>query len=244
MKLSVVVPVYNEEKIIAKTAAELDSYLLCKLGEGQYEIVFANDGSCDKTLENIPALDSIKVVGYSQNRGKGCAVRTGVEAATGDFILFTDCDLAYGCERIGEFYDSFVSMNGVCDVLIGSRRRAQNGYEGYTFLRRLMSKTFYLAVKVGAGFSYSDSQCGIKGFSEKCAHDVFPRCREDGFAFDVEVLKICDILGYNVGETAAVVINHGDSKVHPLRDSARMLRAIGRINKNTKKIKKASVEEE
>lgn len=234
MKISVVIPVYNEEKRVADTAEKLDSYLSEKFGAGQYEIIFSNDGSHDKTLENVPALDCVKVVGYGQNRGKGCAVRTGVEAASGDFILFTDCDLAYGCEIIGEFYNAFSS--GTADALIGSRRRAQNGYESYTFLRKLMSKTFYFAVRLLSGVTYSDTQCGIKGFGAQCAHDVFPRCREDGFAFDVEVLKICDILGYNVGESAAVVVNHGESKIHPLRDSALMLRAILRINKNTKKI--------
>ncbi len=91
---------YNECENIHNTAKILTEYL--DLHFGDYEIIFSNDGSTDdsadiacnsaKTLKN----KNIRVVGYPNNKGKGCAVRTAILAAKADIILFTDCDLAYG----------------------------------------------------------------------------------------------------------------------------------------------------
>ncbi len=91
-KLSVVIPMYNEEKTAANTARTLSSFLDEKFPDGGYEILFSNDGSRDKCAELVSAemLPNVKVVGYPDNRGKGSAVREGVLLAEGDIIVYTD----------------------------------------------------------------------------------------------------------------------------------------------------------
>ena len=104
MKLSVVIPMYNESKIIEATARELSAYMESAFDE--YEILFCDDGSKDGCGELVSALGlpNVRVVSYGQNRGKGCAVRHGMLEAKGDVRIFTDADLAYGTEVIKRAY--------------------------------------------------------------------------------------------------------------------------------------------
>ena len=98
-----------------------------------YEILFSDDGSRDGCGDMVRALDlpSVRVVGYEQNKGKGCAVRTAMLAAEGDVIMFTDADLAYGTEVIKGVYDIF-EANSEVQMVTGSRNLHQNGYDfGY-----------------------------------------------------------------------------------------------------------------
>ena len=156
MKMSLCIPMYNENSIIADTARTLSDYMAANFDD--YEIIFSNDGStdgCDRTVAEL-GLPHVRVVGYPHNQGKGCAVRTALLAAEGDFVMFTDADLAYGTDVIRRVYDTFLSeaeKNGrYPDMIIGSRNLSEDGYEGYTFIRRLASK-IYIKVLCSVGAS-------------------------------------------------------------------------------------------
>ena len=92
MKLSVIIPMYNEEKIVEEAVTALDAQLLADFGEGEYEMIFVSDGSRDTCQEKAEAMmashSALRVIGYQPNHGKGYAVRTGMLAAKGDFVLF------------------------------------------------------------------------------------------------------------------------------------------------------------
>ena len=107
MKISVCIPMYNENRVIAKTASRLSSYMSEHFDD--YEIIFCNDGSTDGCDETVKALDlpHVRVIGYPQNRGKGHAVRTAMLEATGDIRIFTDSDLAYGTDVIEAIVKAF-----------------------------------------------------------------------------------------------------------------------------------------
>lgn len=234
MTLSVVIPMYNEASIVADTIRTLDGAMRAALSPEEYELIFVSDGSTDNCVsiarEMAGEHPALRVIEYMPNRGKGCAVRTGMLAAKGDFVLFTDCDLAYGTDLIFDFLDRY--QQGGCDVLIGSR--AKGGYDGYPFLRKLMSKTYLKVISIAAGFRHSDAQAGIKGFSHRAAQDIFGQCEENGFAFDLEALMEADRQGFAVAELPAVIVNHRESKVNPIRDALRMLRQVSRIKKRQK----------
>ena len=141
MKISLCIPMYNENSIIADTAKTLHEYMSANFED--YEILFSNDGSkdgCDKTVEEMN-LPNVRVVGYPVNQGKGCAVRTAMLEATGDVVMFTDADLAYGTDVIKRVYDAFVETPEA-ELVIGSRNLSGDGYEGYTFIRKLASKIY------------------------------------------------------------------------------------------------------
>lgn len=239
MRLSVVIPMYNESLIVADTIRTTDASMKALVGEGDYELIFVSDGSTDHCAEIARSMvadhPALRVLEYMPNRGKGCAVRTGMLAAKGDFVVFTDCDLAYGTELVVDFLKRY--EQGGCDVILGSR--ALGGYDGYPFLRKLMSKTYLKVISVAAGFKHSDSQAGIKGFSQAASKAVFSECEENGFAFDLEALMEAERQGFKVAEMPAVIVNHRESKVNPIKDALRMLKQVSKIKKRQKAKRKA-----
>ena len=235
MKISVCIPMYNESKIIADTARTLHAYMQEQFGE-DFEILFSNDGStdsCDKVVEEL-GLSCVRVVGYEKNQGKGCAVRTAILESCGDTVVFTDADLAYGVEVIGQAYDAMQA--GGYDMLVGSRTRHQEGYEGYTAIRKLASKTYIKILSAAGGLKLSDSQCGFKAFEGSFAREVFSKCTTNGFAFDLEAILISQKMGANVYEMPVKIINHRESKVNLVADALKMLKEIRRIKKRVKKL--------
>lgn len=240
MKISVCIPMYNENRVIAQTAKTLSDYMASHFED--YEIVFCSDGSkdgCDETVRNLN-LPHVRVIGYPNNQGKGCAVRTAMLAAEGDIRMFTDADLAYGTDVIEAVARAFAD-NPDAELVIGSRNLKKDGYEGYTLLRKIASKVYIRVLCIAGGFRLSDSQCGCKAFSAKAANRIFPRCEVNGFAFDFEAILWAVKYNFKIVEIPVRVINHGESKVHVVRDTIRMLRDLRKMKK---RIKKASVEED
>lgn len=224
MKLSVCVPIYNEIAVVADTAKQLTDYLDTHFS-GDYELIFADDGSTDGSADQIRALGlpCVRVLGYPENRGKGCAIRTAMLAAKGEIVLFTDADLAYGTEAIGKAARRF-SEDAETAVLIGSRNLEKDGYEGYTVSRRVASKLYIRMLCTVGGLKVTDSQCGFKAFRNDAAKQIFSKCVVNGFAFDFEVLFRAQKLGLKISEMSVRVLNHRNSKIHLVRDAVRMLR--------------------
>ena len=238
MKFSLCIPMYNESSIIKETAATLHGYMSANFDD--YEIIFADDGSkdgCGRMVEEMD-LPNVRVVGYEQNMGKGYAVRTAMLAAEGDVIMFTDADLAYGTDVIKQVYETF-EANPDAEMVIGSRNLHKDGYEGYTFIRKLASKTYIKVLAIVGGFKLSDSQCGCKAFRGKAAKEIFSRCEVNRFAFDFECILWAVKFGMKIVEMPVKIINHRESKVNVLRDSFKMVRDILKMKK---RIKKASIE--
>jgi len=240
--LSLVIPMYNEEKIITETIQTVYEYMKNTFNEIGYEVIFVNDGSKDNTFkvasEAIKSTKNIKVVSYDQNKGKGGAVRTGIFAAKGDYVFYTDCDLAYGLDVIKQGYDAFTDeKNKDFDIIIGSRRKHKDGYASYTFIRKLASAIFFFVLKVYGGIKQSDSQSGIKGFRKNTAEKIFGLCEINGWSFDFEILLISNRLKMKVFEMPVKIINHRESKINPVKDGIRMLKDITKIKKRVKKLK-------
>ena len=236
MKISVCIPMYNENRVIADTAKTLSDYMQENFSD--YEIIFCSDGSADGCDETVRALGlpNVRVISYMPNQGKGYAVRTAMLAATGDIRMFTDADLAYGTDVIKRVYTTF-EEHPEAELVIGSRNLQKDGYEGYTFLRRLMSKVYIKVLCIAGGFRLSDSQCGCKAFSQKAVEAIFPRCEVNGFAFDFEAILWAVKHNFKIVEMPVRVINHGESKVHVIRDTLRMLRDLRKMKKRIKKAK-------
>lgn len=233
MKISVIIPMYNESAIIADTARTLSEYM--QRSFDSYEIIFFDDGSKDGSLGIVQSLDLpyVRALGYEQNRGKGSAVRHAMLKAQGEVRIFTDADLAYGTDVIAKAYGQMQAIGA--DMLIGSRNMDKDGYEGYTFSRRIASKVYKKFLCLVGGFRLSDSQCGFKAFTADTAQQIFSECEVDGFAFDFEVIMRATAKNKKIVEMPVKVLNHRDSTIHLLRDSCRMLGEVIRIKKSIKK---------
>ncbi len=139
MKLSIIIPVYNEKNTIAQSVAGVLSLTLPHSFEK--EVIVVNDGSTDGTKEIVRSIKGIKVINHDVNKGKGSAVRTGIAASTGDYIVTHDGDLENDPNDISRLLDEAVKKNYT--AIYGSRRLSGGGLEGGRM-------SFYLG---GAGLS-------------------------------------------------------------------------------------------
>ena len=227
---------YNESSIIKDTARTLHEYMSANFED--YEIIFSDDGSKDGCGDMVREMNlpCVRVVGYEQNMGKGYAVRTAMLAAEGDYVMFTDADLAYGTDVIKEVYETFLA-NPDASVVIGSRNLHKDGYEGYTAIRKLASKAYIKVLCILGGFKLSDSQCGCKAFTGEAVKKIFPRCEINRFAFDFECILWAVKYGMKVAEMPVKIINHRESTVNVMRDAPKMVKDILKMKKRIKKAK-------
>jgi len=201
MYLSVIIPAYNEEKRLPKTLEDIDKYLSKQ--KYDYEILVVNDGSKDETTKVArsltPKIKNLKVTGYKKNQGKGYAVRFGMLEAVGEHRLFTDADNSTSINQVEKMWPEF--KKGY-DIVIGSRDIKGAVLDPpQPIVRRFTGETFgFLTNLIVGTWGIADTQCGFKGFTEKAAKDIFPRCKINRFAFDPEFLVIAKKLKYKIKE--------------------------------------------
>jgi dolichyl-phosphate beta-glucosyltransferase len=239
--LSIVIPAYNEEHRLPGNLGKVMEYLQGQ--PYQAEVVIVDDGSVDGTVaalqpyaEHFPQLRVIE----NDHRGKAYAVRTGMLAAQGDYVLFTDADLPTPLTELPKLLE--LAKQGH-DLVIGSREGLGARRVGEPSYRHLMGRVFNLVVRMVALGHFQDTQCGFKLFTRKSAHDLFRRLRLYGedtklakggtlTGFDVEVLYLAVKFGYRVADVP-VEWHYGESsKVHPLRESIRMFQDVVRVRLN------------
>lgn len=230
--LSIVVPAFNEEIRLRRSLPEL-----CDLARGffpKFEIIIVDDGSFDRTADLVLSYGRqqpcIRLIRYEKNRGKGYAVRTGMLASKGDLVLFSDADLSTPFTEIEKL---LFALECGADVAIGSRAVKESVLvKRQPLYRMLMGKTFNKFVQLFATPGVFDTQCGFKLFTKTAAFNIFNDCQIDGFGFDVEVLFLARKRGFLIHEVGVDWINDSDSRVHPITDSARMLRDLFVIRRN------------
>ncbi len=162
------------------------------------------------------------------HRGKGAAVRAGVEAATGDPIVFLDADLTIPVEIIDVFNGA---IDTGADIAIASRY-VPGSIVDRPWWRRIMGDVYRAVVHVLVPTDIRDTQCGGKMYTAEAAKDLFARQRLDGFAFDAEVLYLARRAGYRVREIPFALRQHGETRVDFLLDTPRMLRDLFVIRLN------------
>lgn len=207
--LSLVIPVYNEEKRIKKSLERILSYLSSVCVE--YEIIIVDDGSSDKTLDVVEGLitDRIRIIPVSENRGKGYAVKMGMLASRYEYILFSDADLSTPIEEL----EVFAKCMKEFDIIIGSRAMKDSNIEIHQpwlkeFLGRVGNKVIQLMLLPGI----QDTQCGFKLFNKKSL-EVFEKQTIDRWGFDFEVLWLARKMGFKIKEVPVHWINDFGTKV-------------------------------
>lgn len=172
---------------------------------------------------------NLRVIANEEHRGKGFAVRTGMQAATGEYVFYMDADLSVPLTDVESFVKYFEAHPEV-DVLFGNRQHAQSRITlKQSWLRRSMGQAFNTVLRRLAMTGVHDTQCGFKAFRRAAAQAIFARQQIDGFAFDVEVLMLAQKLGYKVADHPVEWRNSVESKVRIVQDSLQMLRDAIRI---------------
>lgn len=192
-------------------------------GRGEpWELVIADDGSTDNTVELIRDLNlpNLNLLVATQNGGKGSAVRRGVMASRGQVVLFADADQSTPIEQFDLVYDR---IRDGADVAIGSRAADGSQEASKTGMRRLMSGGLRMLVKVLFNVGVKDTQCGFKMFTAESARDLFTRQRIDGFSFDLEVLYLAEKFNYRIDEVPVEWIDAPGSTVDAAKVAVRFL---------------------
>jgi glycosyltransferase involved in cell wall biosynthesis len=227
--ISIIIPAFNEEARIETTLDSIcESILSSHLSA---EILVVDDGSSDRTIEvaegrlaRHPAVRS-RVLRYDGNRGKGYAVRFGMERSEADIIVFSDADLSTPIDELAKVVKPI--ENDECDVAFGSRAvdRSLIG-ERQPWRREQGGKIFNLIVRMFTGLSASDTQCGFKAFNMLKFRRLLPTLSIDRFGFDVEMLVAANENGLRLREIPVRWNNDERSKVSFLRDSVRMFQEV------------------
>jgi len=227
--LSIVIPAYEVGASIEKTLDRVAAFFDAEGLEG--EVVAVDDGSRDGTLEAIErcaARDSRVVgLGFPHNRGKGAAVRSGLSAARGRVVAFTDADLPYSLEKIAE---GAGLVEGGSDLVVGARDLAElDSRRDYPLSRRAASYLFgrFVATILGAGVV--DSQCGLKVMTHDVARALADTLTVDGFAFDVEMLLLARRWGLSIERLPVTMARSDSSSVQLGSDAAEMTRDVLRL---------------
>jgi len=213
MKLSVVIPAYNEERRIEKTLRAVSEFL--KRQAFEYEILVVNDGSKDGTSSVVQKLagviPNLKLIDNKENHGKGWVTKQGMLLATGDIRLFMDADDSTKVDEVVEFLPFFGQGY---DIVIGSRRIAgSNIAVKQSFFRDFLGGVFRFIVHTLVPVGVTDSQCGFKAFSAKAAATIFSKQKIYRWAFDVEILAIAGRKGLKIKEVPITWINDSESHV-------------------------------
>lgn len=229
IRLSLIIPTYNEAAGITETLTAARHCL--SQGQDGWEIIVSDDGSRDGTPDIVARQlaetpDRLRLT-RNPHRGKGSAVRQGVLAARGQYVFFTDADLATPLAELAPMLDKL--KNGY-DCVIGSRALpgsrvlvAQPGY------RSGAGQAFNWLVRRLLGLKIRDTQCGCKGFTRPAAQAIFRRQKLDGFAFDVEALVLAKKLGYKMLEVPVCWSDRAGTRLALWRDPFKMLWDLLRI---------------
>ena len=223
--LSIVVPAYNEARRLPPTLSKLEEFF--RGFTRSYEVLIVVEQSGDGTLEIASRITSqqahFQVIDNRVQRGKGHAVRSGMNRARGEFVFYMDADLSVPLPEVAAFLRHW-EENPEIDVLIGNRRHALSRItRRQAWLRRTMGQVFNKILHERGLASLHDTQCGFIAFRRKACREIFSRQTLDGFAFDVEVLLLAERLGFRIADLPVEWINSAESKVRIVRDSLRML---------------------
>ncbi len=191
--ISVIVPVYRQEKTIEDDVKNIEKSLAA-LGQ-EFEIVVVVDGSPDASYEKARRLESahVKIYSYNVNKGKGYALRYGAVRARGEVIVFLDAGMEINPRGIGMLWEHLKWYQA--DIVIGSKRHPAS-MVNYPPTRKIMSFFYQFFIYCLFGLKVKDTQTGIKMFRREILEKILPRLLVKMYAIDIEMLAVAHYLGF------------------------------------------------
>lgn len=241
--LTVVIPVYNEQNRIHLAIDALNSYFPPK-GIKIEKVIFANDGSDDKTLyilKNVKTQYPTEIMTYNKNRGRGFVVKMGMKNITTDYAMYLDSDMSIPLDNLKEFA---VEMKKGTDLIAGSKKiRGTVCTHKRSLLREIVGFGHSAIFSAVLGIWMFDFQGGFKIFSKRVVENVFPKLRMERWGMDAEVIFLADKMGYSIKELPIHWGHVGQgTKVDLVRDIYRGIKDVLTIRANYQTAKYMPVE--
>ena len=218
-KISIVLPVYNEEEAVAQTIKEVKEAI--ERTEYPYEIIAVDDGSKDRSIEVLGKIKGIKVMHHPYNLGYGAALKTGIKAAKGDWILITDVDGTYPIKDIPKLLGYIKEY----DMVVGARGKGAK----VPLLRRPAKKILSMLANFLSGRKIPDLNSGFRVFKKEIALEFF-HLFPQGFSFTTTITLACLTNGYTV---KCIPIEYfkrkGKSSISPIKDFSSFFSTIIRV---------------
>ncbi len=240
VSLSVLLPVYNAERVLPASLAACHDFM--RTVPYEWELIVVDDGSQDRSAEIADrfvsaANDSrLRLLRSPSNLGKGAASRRGVGEARGRYLAFVDCDLAYPVDQVMKVVralDAGADVAIACRALKDSVFMMSPAFFRYLYTRHVMGRLFNWIVRAWLLPGILDTQAGLKGFRRESIQEVFSRLTLEGFSFDVELLFVARWLGLRI-EQVPVSFRYFEepTTIRFIRDGALMVRDLLRIRWN------------
>lgn len=196
MTTTLIIPAYNEEQRLPPFLRSIAAYLHQQPGQID-QVIVVDDGSRDATAQVArsfqPRLPNLQVISYRPNRGKGAAIKAGIEAASGQLIVFMDAD---GATAIGEWPKMIAALRDH-DLAVGSRWMDTSQTKRSSAFRHVAgwSNRHYMRL---FGLGEIDTMCGFKGYQANVARELFATLLQPRWLFDTEIAYKAVLKGYRV----------------------------------------------
>lgn len=201
--LSIVMPVFNEEKTIEEMMEKTHSVL--EKTRKKYEIICVDDGSTDNSNETMHSIrrrmKNTRIVKHGKNKGLGAALKTGIKEAKGELIITIDSDLSHNPKDIVSFLEK---IDSDFDMVIGSRYVPGGGMLGVPISRMIISRFTNLVFSVIFGMKIKDISSGYRCFKSKLKKEIISSS-SDGFSFQLESVVRCKKSGYRISEIPIIL---------------------------------------
>ena len=235
MELSIIIPAYNEHKKIRQDIVGAAAFLEHQHISG--EIIIVDDGSTDYTAESAiltqinPDIKK-EIIHYTPNRGKGYAVRSGMAASHGEYIMFIDSGSTIPWDHVHRGLD--LLRRNRCDIANASRRLPESRIvRPHLKSRQVTSLLFRRVARLLLSIPdrITDSQCGLKMYKGKVGRSLYAHCITDGFLFDIEILLKALKSGHRILEFPIDWYADVDSRLSPSRTLLNTLLEMWEIHK-------------
>ncbi len=221
MKISILIPCYNEENGVGKVIDGIPFAILTKLGY-EVEVIVINNNSTDKTAA-VAKRKKAHVI-FEPNLGKGNAIRAGFNAIADDtsFVVMLDGDNTYVANEIPRIIEPLAS--GFSDVIIGSRLGGKVKKGSLRFFNRVYNWICIFLVRQICRVNTTDVLSGYFGWRKEVIDKLKPHITSKGFAIEMEMMMKIAKMGYEI-YAVPITYNHreGKSKINPILDSLRIL---------------------
>ena len=231
--LSIIIPLYNEEKRLKKSLKILTDFLSDK-NKNKTETIFVSDGSTDYTNELINSFIiknkkkyNLKLIKYKKNVGKGYAIKKGIMSATHEWQLICDADMSVNVNQFQKWYKKKMIKNK--NVAYFGSRNHKNSKITSTIKRRYFGLIFIYILKFLFKIDVEDTQCGFKVFNKNYSSRVFKKLKSYRFVFDVEIILILWKNNVHIQELPLKWVHKKDSKLSLVKDMPIMFYDILKI---------------